>query len=240
MASKQARAHSPHGSRYCGIDRAGVHRLLIPSESRPGKWHTLLIDAGGVVISCSCEGYAAAAGDATRRLCWHALAAQDLLAHHLDPPPADPGGAARPDPGFATPLDPDDEGPFAGGAALARAQGALDAETRAWTEPPELAGLTACEDAARDEVPSYPYPLPTLDEAVELAGNRWIQSRTAAGVRLVCASCGAVRGWATEVGAIDWLATDGRCSCGGTVPTPPAPGAARKPLDDCLLDLYGG
>jgi hypothetical protein len=199
MGSKQRR-HSPHGSRYAGMDRKGVHRLLIPSGSRPGKEHTLLVDAGGVVVSCSCEGYAAAASDPTRRLCWHALAAADLLAHHLDPPPADPGGAA-----------------------LDAAQVDVDRETADWER----------------EAAPYPYPLPTLDEAVALAGDRWIQSRTSAGLRLVCASCGAVRGWATEIGAIDWLATDGRCGCGGTGPTPPAQGVARKPLDECLLDLYG-
>jgi hypothetical protein len=34
------------------------------------------------------------------------------------------------------------------------------------------------------------------------------------------------------------MATDGRCSCGGTVPTPPAPGAARRPMADLLADLY--
>jgi hypothetical protein len=108
-----------------------------------------------------------------------------------------------------------------GGAALTAAQAGVDSELDDW-------------------MPAYPHPLPTLDEAVELAGNRWIQSRTAAGVRLTCTSCRAVRGWATEVGAIDWLATDGRCGCGGRGPTPPAPGAARKPLDECLHDLYGG
>jgi hypothetical protein len=109
-----------------------------------------------------------------------------------------------------------------GGATLNRAQDALGDEIGDW----------------RDESPPYPYPLPTLDEAVALAGDRWIQSRTSAGVRLTCTSCRAVRGWATEVGAIDWLAGGGVCGCGGAGPTPPAPGAARRPMADLLADLY--
>jgi hypothetical protein len=137
MAAKQ-RPHSPEGTRLEGPDRDGVYRIIIPSESRPGKEHTLTVAYDGTPLNCTCEGnvaylaYQMSLGtvqpNPERRPCWHWLAAADLLAHHLEPPPADPGGAA-----------------------LEAAQDALDTETRAWTDPPELAGLTACEDAARDE-----------------------------------------------------------------------------------------
>jgi hypothetical protein len=165
MAAKQ-RPHSPEGTRLEGPDRDGVYRIIIPSESRPGKEHTLTVAYDGTPLNCTCEGnvaylaYQMSLGtvqpNPERRPCWHWLAAADLLAHHLDPPPADPGGAGRifapcsrcpaprscardgcrllrgGDPGFATPLDPDDEGPFAGGAALDAAQAALDDEADRW------------------------------------------------------------------------------------------------------------
>jgi hypothetical protein len=142
MSSKQTRPHSPAGTRLRGPDRDGNYEIMIPSERAPGVWHTLDVAYTGDALGCTCPGYRryldylASLRTATplpaRRPCWHVEGAADLLAHHRDRPPADPGGAARPDPGFATPLDPDDEGPFAGGAALDRAQAAADGEINDW------------------------------------------------------------------------------------------------------------
>jgi hypothetical protein len=308
MSSKQRPPLTPADANYLGLatiagaEAAPVearHLLRWPSRSRPGKEHHSSCDERGGDVRCTCEAWT------YRSACGHAAGHLDALAHHgvaFGPPPADPGGAGRifapcarcpdhrgcardgcrlfrrRDPGFATPLDPDDEGPFAGGAALDAAQAALDGEQADWETiemSPEHAGgfwtatpsgpmhvsgdphmsdetlgalrelaelavrqhLDPTPPALDAAVPPYPSPLPTLDEAVALGGNRWIRSRTAAGVRLVCASCGAVRGWATEVGAINWLATDGLCSCGGAGPTPPARRAARRPMNDLLADL---
>jgi hypothetical protein len=204
------------------------HILRWASQSREGKEHFSSCDKRGGDLRCTCEGWA------HRRSCKHELGHLPTLAHFgvtFGPPPADPGGAA-----------------------LDAAQGALDGETADWRDelPPNFGtvavtpevlerafGPTGTPPLAAVGVSAWGNLPATLDEAVADDGDRWIQSRTAAGVRLVCASCGAVRGWPTEVGAIDWLATDGVCGCGGAGPTPPAPGAERKPIADCLGDLYG-
>jgi hypothetical protein len=225
--SKQTRPPlAPAKSAYLGLDTFGWHTIAWASQSRPGVTHHTQ-GKPGHGYSCTCPGWQ------HRKTCKHTLSFDAALAYHLgEPPPTDPGGAA-----------------------LDAAQGALDGETADWRDElppnfgtvavtPELLerafGAQGAPPLAAVAVSAWGNLPATLDEAVADDGDRWIQSRTAAGVRLVCASCGAVRGWATEVGAIDWLATDGRCGCSGARPTPPAPGAARKPIEDCLLDLYGG
>jgi hypothetical protein len=97
--------HSPAGSRLDGPDDHGIARIIIPSDSAPGTRHTLTVAYDGTAIDCTCQGHAryrayqdsllyTGAPLPERSDCWHMLGAADLLAHHLDPPPADPGGAA--------------------------------------------------------------------------------------------------------------------------------------------------
>jgi hypothetical protein len=115
MSSKQARPHSPAGTRLEGPDAGGIYRIIVPSESRPGRAHELRVLYTGEAVGCTCEGHAAfldyratrhtPGTPLARRDCWHMEAAADLLAHHLDPPPADPGGAAL----DAAQADADDE-----------------------------------------------------------------------------------------------------------------------------------
>jgi hypothetical protein len=93
MASKQVRPHSPEGTRLEGPDKQGTYTIIIPSESRAGKEHTLAVAYDGTPLACSCEGHATWLKAGGRNDCWHMPAAADLLAYHLDPPPADPGGA---------------------------------------------------------------------------------------------------------------------------------------------------
>jgi hypothetical protein len=251
MAAKQRPPLTPADAEYVGLARiAGAappvearHLLRWPSRSRPGKEHFSSCDERGGDIRCTCEAWT------YRGACGHAAGHLDTLAHigvTFGPPPVDPGGAGRvfapchrcpaprtcardgcrllraADPGFATPLDPDDEGPFAGGAALDAAQASLDGELDDW--------LPA---ALRDHMRRR------FDEAVAADGDRWIQSRTSAGVRLTCSGCSAVRGWASEGMATAWLEGGGACRCGGEAPTRPEHGAARKPLSEHLGALYG-
>jgi mono/diheme cytochrome c family protein len=281
--SKQTRPHSPAGTRLEPPDEGGIYRIIIPSESRPGRAHELRVLYTGEAVGCTCEGHAAfldyratrhtPGTPLARRDCWHMEAAADLLAHHLDPPPADHGGGLDRDgrrraferykasqiskhPFLADDhelwrayerefVGVDDEGPPAdpGGATLDRAQRDVDAETRAWAESPELAGLTASGDAAHEPR--------TLDDLVAAGGDAWLVSRSSTRVTLTCAACHGTRIKfesavsapsllaGSEEAAAAWLANGGVCGCGGAGPTPPAPGAARKPLDDCLHDLYG-
>jgi hypothetical protein len=101
-------------------------------------------------------------------------------------------------------------------------------------EPPELAGLSACEDAARDAR--------TLDAAVAAGGDRWLVSRSTGRVVLTCASCAGTYRFDGEDQARRFVELALPCDqCGGVAgPTPPAPGAARKALRDHLDVLYGG
>jgi hypothetical protein len=247
MASKQRPPLTPADAQYLGLAQIvgaeaapaeARHVLRWVSQSRAGKEHFSSCDERGGDPRCTCE-WATHHGS-----CKHSLATLPTLAHFgvtFGPPPGGAGRVFAPchrcpaprtcardgcrllraaDPGFATPLDPDDEGPFAGGAALDAAQASLDGEMDDW--------LPA---ALRDHMRRR------FDEAVAADGHRWIQSRTEAGVRLTCVACHAVRGWASEGLAAAWLEGGGACGCGG--PTPPAPGAARKPIGECLADLYG-
>jgi hypothetical protein len=216
---------TPADSRYVGTNGRGQHVLVWPSQSRPDRWHhTWGNDERAVGCSCEAKTHSPA------RACKHQLAYPDALRHHLDPPPADPGGAA-----------------------LDAAQGALDGETADWRDElprnfgtvavtPELLerafGAQGAPPLAAVAVSAWGNLPGTLDEAVADDGDRWIQSRAAAGIRLTCTACHDVRGWATEAEAVDWLARDGRCGCGGGAPTPPAPGAARRPMTDLMADLY--
>jgi hypothetical protein len=105
MASKGSRPHSPAGTRLRGPDADGNYEIIIPSESAPGVEHTLDVTYTGDALGCTCPGYRryldylaslrTARPLPARRPCWHVEGAADLLAHHRDPPPADPGGAAR-------------------------------------------------------------------------------------------------------------------------------------------------
>jgi hypothetical protein len=193
------------------------HILRWASQSREGKEHFSSCDERGGDLRCTCEGWA------HRRSCKHELGHLPTLAHFgvtFGPPPADPGGAA-----------------------LDRAQRDVDAETRAWAESPELAGLTASGDAAHEPR--------TLDDLVAAGGDAWLVSRSATRVTLTCAACYGVRIKfesavsapsllaGSEEAAASWLANGGACGCGGGRPPPPAQGAARKPLRDHLDLLYG-
>jgi hypothetical protein len=206
--TKQRPPLTPADSTYLGLGHGDVHALRWASRSREGVRHTTFGTLAGAT-GCTCEWREYHPTEP----CKHMRPFVDALRHHLgEPPPADPGGAA-----------------------LDLAQDALDDETRAWTEPPELAGPTASEEAARENLRYHLRK--RLDRAVADDGHRWIQSRTEAGVRLTCAACRTVRGWASEGLATAWLEGGGACGCGG--PTPPAPAAARKPLSEHLSALYG-
>jgi hypothetical protein len=227
MSKTQRPPLTPADCIYLGKGLDGLDTLRWESQSRGFvRHHTYGTLAGAQ--DCSCEWRQ----NNPTSACKHMLAFVDALRHHLgEPPPADPGGAAL----NAAQVDADgeiedwrDELP-ANFGAVAITPAVLERAFGPTGTPP----LAAVAVSAWGNLPA------TLDEAVTDDGDRWIQSRTAAGVRLVCASCGAVRGWPTEVGAIDWLATDGVCGCGGAGPTPPAPGAGRKPLSEHLSALYG-
>jgi hypothetical protein len=113
--SKQTRPHSPAGTRLEPPDEGGIYRIIIPSESRPGRAHELRVLYTGEAVGCTCEGHAAflehratrhtPGTPLARRDCWHMEAAGDLLSYHLDPPPAGAGGAAL----DAAQADADDE-----------------------------------------------------------------------------------------------------------------------------------
>jgi hypothetical protein len=186
--------------------------------------HSLTVALDGSWAICSCGACV------NRDRCTLVDNPTAILRHHGLLPPADPGGAA-----------------------LDAAQGALDGEAADWRDelPPNFGtvavtpevlerafGPTGTPPLAAVGVSAWGNLPATLDEAVADDGDRWIQSRTAAGVRLVCASCGAVRGWSTGVGAIDWLATDGVCGCHGPA-REPTPAQARRPTRELLADLYG-
>jgi hypothetical protein len=271
MASKRPPPLTPADAEYLGMDKDATHALRWRSQSRDGVAHTTHGNAAGG-WRCTCEAYQwSLVGDGPPG-CKHCDAFADALAHHLDPPPADPGGAGLPkplarleppwpgipgagrlfDPSYDSDGPPDQDDP--GGAALDAAQGALDGETADWRDElprnfgtvavtPELLerafGAQGAPPLAAVAVSAWGNLPATLDEAVADDGDRWIQSRAAAGIRLTCTACHDVRGWATEAEAVDWLARDGRCGCGGGAPTPPAPGAGRKPLSEHLGALYG-
>jgi hypothetical protein len=203
--SKQARPNSPAGTRLRGPDGDGNYEVIIPSASAPGTEHTLDVTCTGAALGCSCPGYRryldylASLRTATplpaRRPCWHVEGAADLLAHHLDPPPADPGGAA-----------------------LDRAQRDVDAETRAWTAA----------------------PVRPLDRLLADRHGAWLVTRSERRTVLTCAACFETSRFPDDAAAVAFLERGAVCRCGGGGPIPPAQGAARKPLDDCLQDLYGG
>jgi hypothetical protein len=118
-----------------------------------------------------------------------------------------------------------------GGAALDAAQANVDGEIEEW--------LPA---ALRDHMRRR------FDEAVAADGDRWIQSRTAAGVRLTCVACHAVRGWESEGLAAAWLEDGGTCGCGGGGPTasetamPPkcrARGPESRAIEVIIFDARG-
>jgi hypothetical protein len=97
MTAKQTRPHSPAGTRLEGPDREGNYTIVIRSESRPlAVYHRLSVAYDGTPLGCSCEGHAAFLRSRERHDCWHMGAAADLLAYHLDPPPADPGDEHKP------------------------------------------------------------------------------------------------------------------------------------------------
>jgi hypothetical protein len=152
--SKPRSPLTPADSEYLGLDADEYHWLRWRSQTSEGTTYGTW-GRRRRVVGCTCPGWR------HRGSCKHALSFDAALAYHLDPPPADPGGAApsgaepplgvdpyddrehvgaieeawtRPDadPGFATPLDPDDEGPFVGGAALEAAQADADDEADAW------------------------------------------------------------------------------------------------------------
>jgi hypothetical protein len=230
---------TPADSTYLGTIVGDLELIRWESQSRHGVRHYTNGTLRGAE-NCSCEWRQNNPASA----CKHMLAFVDALRHHLgEPPPADPGGAA-----------------------LDAAQDALDGEQQDWetvelspehpggfwaataygpmhvTGDPHMSDETlgALREMAELAVRQQLDPTPNaLDRAVAADGDRWLQSRTAAGVRLTCVACHAVRGWASEGMATAWLEGGGVCGCGGAGPTPPAPGAARKPLDECLLDLYG-
>jgi hypothetical protein len=116
MASERSRPHSPAGTRLQPADEGGIYRIIIPSESRPGRAHELRVLYTGEALGCTCEGHAAyldyratrhtPGTPLARRDCWHMEAAADLLAHHIEPPPADPGGGHEPAGGAADDPDP--------------------------------------------------------------------------------------------------------------------------------------
>lgn len=89
MAGKRRPRLTPDMSEYLGLDAQGRHCLAWASRSRPGVRHFTL----GVynrALSCTCEAYVYH----PETPCAHMLAYPDALRHHLDPPPADPDGAA--------------------------------------------------------------------------------------------------------------------------------------------------
>jgi hypothetical protein len=227
MSSKQRPPLTPADCIYLGKGLDGLDTLRWESQSRGFVWHHTYGTLVGAQ-DCSCEWRQ----HHTERACKHMLAFVDALRHHLgERPTADPGGAAL----NAAQVDADgeiedwrDELPANFGAVAITPAVLERAFGRTGTPP-----LAAVAVSAWGNLPG------TLDEAVADDGHRWIQSRAAAGIRLTCTACHDVRGWATEAEAVDWLARDGRCGCGGGAPTPPAPGAGRKPLSEHLGALYG-
>jgi hypothetical protein len=87
MARKRHAPLTPADSKYVGIDSEGWHMLVWPSQTRAYHSHNTFIHRDGG-LSCTCEAFT------HRGCCKHAAAAKDALLYHLDPPPADPGGAA--------------------------------------------------------------------------------------------------------------------------------------------------
>jgi hypothetical protein len=226
MSSKRRPPLTPADCIYLGKGLDGLDTLRWESQSRGFVWHHTYGTLVGAQ-DCSCEWRQ----HHTERACKHMLAFVDALRHHLgERPTADPGGAAL----NAAQVDADgeiedwrDELP-ANFGAVAITPAVLERAFGPTGTPP----LAAVAVSAWGNLPG------TLDEAVAADGDRWIQSRTAAGVRLTCARCGAVRGWASESMAAAWLEGGGVCGCGAKGPTPPAQGAARRPMADLMADLY--
>jgi hypothetical protein len=143
MASKETRPPlGPADARYAGLGPCGWHRLEWPSQTREGVTHRTYVHETLAEVRCSCEGFA------HRGECKHSRAALDTLAHHLaEPPPADPGGARACRPCWHCPTRAycaEHGCRYEFAASAADPGGAVG-------EPPELAGLAECEDAARDE-----------------------------------------------------------------------------------------
>jgi hypothetical protein len=91
--SKQRPPLTPTDSEYSGMDEHEIHKLRWRSQSRDGVTHTTTGTTAGADY-CTCEAFQwSLVGDGPIG-CKHTRCWSDALAHHLDPPPADPGGAA--------------------------------------------------------------------------------------------------------------------------------------------------